>query len=97
VLTATTTKEKLRPDFMEPHYTLGELATHWHMSVRSLRDWFVDEPGVIKFGLPKLTKGKRRTYISIRVPESVAWRVYTKMTGREIHRPLADCRQPSAK
>jgi hypothetical protein len=84
VLTATT-KDKPGPDFMEPHYTLGQLAAHWRTSERTLRDWFVDEPGVIKWGLPKLTKGKRRTYISLRVPESVALRVYRRMTGKEIH------------
>ena len=86
-MATTTAKEQVRPDWMEPHFTLGELALHWHMSVRSLRDWFVDEPGVIKFGAPKLAKGKKRTYVSLRVPESVAWRVYRRMTGKEIHRP----------
>jgi hypothetical protein len=64
VLTATT-KDEPHPNFMERHYTLGELAKQWHMSIRSLRLWFVDEPGVIKFGVGKLNKGQKRTYISI--------------------------------
>jgi hypothetical protein len=68
------------PEFLERHYTLAELAAHWHMSIRTLRDWFSNEPGVVRYGSGKLGKGKKRTYISIRVPESVAKRVYQKMT-----------------
>jgi len=79
-------KDSTRPEFLERHYTLAELAAHWHMSVRTLRVWFESEPGIIRYGADKLTKGKARTYISIRVPESVAWRVYDRMTSRKIHR-----------
>jgi hypothetical protein len=50
------------------------------MSVRTLRDAFADEPGLIRYGSAKLSKGKKRTYISIRVPESIAKRVYERMT-----------------
>lgn len=71
-----------RPDFLERHYTVGELAKAWHMSIRSLREWFIDEPGVIKFGVGKLKKGRKRTYVSLRVPESVARRVYRARTGK---------------
>lgn len=73
-----------RADFLERHYTLGELAKAWHMSIASLRPWFLDEPGVIKFGSGKLKKGRKRVYVSLRVPESVARRVYRARTGREI-------------
>lgn len=92
------TKEHLRPDFAEPHYTLVELATHWHMSVRTVRGWFLDEPGVIKFGVGKLTKERKRTYISLRVPESVALKVYREMTGKEIRqgRPKETPPKPAA-
>jgi hypothetical protein len=75
------TKEQIRPEFAERHYTLAELALNWHVSVRSLRDWFLDEPGVIRWGTPTLTKGRKRTYLSLRVPESVALRVYRRKTG----------------
>jgi hypothetical protein len=76
-----TTKEKPRPDFMELHFTLGELAEQWHTSERTLREWFINEPGVIKFGVAKLTKGRQRPYVSLRIPASVALRVYLRMTG----------------
>jgi hypothetical protein len=84
--------EKYRPIFAEPHYTLRELATHWHMSVRTLRAWFIDEPGVIRFGETKLTKQRKRAYVSLRVPESIAAAVYAKMTGAET-RPTGRARR----
>jgi hypothetical protein len=73
-----------RPEFLARHFTLAELAAHWHMSVRTLRDAFANEPGVIRYGLDKLSKGKQRTYVSVRIPESVAWRVYDRL--RKIHK-----------
>ena len=69
------------PDFLERHYTLGELAKAWHMSRRSLHPWFINEPGVIKYGAGKLNKARRRTHVSLRIPESVARRVYRRITG----------------
>jgi hypothetical protein len=73
-------KESILPEFLERHYTLPELSSHWHMSIRTLRDWFADEPGVVRYGTEKLSKGKKRTYVSVRVPESIAKRVYSRMT-----------------
>jgi hypothetical protein len=71
-----------RADFLERHYTLTELGKAWHMSRHTLRDWFIDEPGVIKFGVQKLNKARQRVHVSLRVPESVARRVYRARTGR---------------
>jgi len=73
-----------RPDFLERHYRIPELAKAWRMSERVLRVWFRDEVGVIKFGISKLTRGRERTYVSLRIPESVARRVYRERTGQEI-------------
>lgn len=73
--------EFLRPDFLERHYTLSELAKAWHMSRSKLRCWFDDEPGVIRYGSEKLKKGRQRIHVSLRVPESVARRVYRARTG----------------
>jgi hypothetical protein len=81
------TKPTPRPEFLERHYLIDELAEQWNISFRTLREWFADEPGVLRFGSTKLTKGKKRAYISFRVPESVAARVYRRMTGKQIHRP----------
>ncbi len=71
-----------RPEFLERHYTLAELAKAWHMSRSKLRSWFFDEPGVMRYGADKLKKGRKRTHVSLRVPESVARRVYRAHTGK---------------
>ena len=71
------------PDFLEPHFTLGELAKAWHMSRRSIHPWFINEPGVIKYGAGKLNKARKSTHVSLRIPESVARRVYRRITGSE--------------
>lgn len=72
---------KDRPDFLEPHYTLAELAKAWHMGWHTVEAWFADEPGVIRYGATKLKRGRQRTHQSVRVPESVARRVYRARTG----------------
>jgi hypothetical protein len=72
-----------RPDFLERHYTVDELGKAWHMSPRTLRKWFAGEPGVIQFGAGKLNKSRKRVHVSLRIPESVARRVYRRMTNRE--------------
>lgn len=73
-----------RPDFLERHYTLSELAKAWHMSRTTLRAWFENEPGVIRYGSAKLKKGRQRTHVSLRIPESVARRVYRARTGQAL-------------
>lgn len=77
--------QETRSDFLEKHYTLSELAKAWHMSRTILTEWFRDEPGVIRYGSNQLKKGRRRTHVSLRVPESVARRVYRRHTGRDLH------------
>jgi hypothetical protein len=64
---------------MERHFTLGELAEKWHMSRKYLRTWFVHEPGVIKYGK---WHGRK---LNLRIPESVALRVYREHTGEKVH------------
>jgi hypothetical protein len=50
------------------------------MSKNTLNAWFMNEPGVIRFGAGTLDKARRRTYL-LRIPESVARRVYIRRTG----------------
>lgn len=69
-------------DILERHFTLAELAKAWHMSRSSIHPWFVNEEGVIKYGAAKLNKGRKRTHLSLRIPESVARRVYRRITGQ---------------
>lgn len=72
-------------DPFQRHYTLSELAKQWHISRVTLTGWFRNEPGVIKYGENnKLTKNRKRTHVSMRVPESVARRVYRQHTGEEL-------------
>jgi len=76
----TQSEDNHRRDLLERHYTIGELAKAWHMAPSSLRIWFADEPGVIKWGERTLRKGRKQTYLSLRIPESVARRVYERKT-----------------
>jgi hypothetical protein len=69
-----------RPEFLERHFMLWELAKAWGLNEATIRGWFIDEPGVLKIE-HKLRKNKRG-YVSLRVPESVARRVYLLRTGR---------------
>ena len=73
-----------KPDFRERHYTVPELAKIWRMAPNTIRSWFAGRDDVITFGTGKLTKSRRRTYLSIRIPESVASRVYRQHTGKDL-------------
>lgn len=71
-----------RPDFLERHYTVGELSKSWHMVPQTVRLWFENEPGVLRLA-NKRPKSGNRTYVQMRIPESVARRVYLKRTNRK--------------
>lgn len=62
------------------HYTLGELAEMWRFDRETLRRWFMDEPGVLKHGRSRRRDGKR-DYVSLRIPEALALRVYRQRTA----------------
>jgi len=69
--------------FEEKHYTVAELAKMWHLGQTAIRAWFRDEPGVIKFGndsVRNTVRGKRNK-VTLRIPASVAERVYARHTG----------------
>jgi hypothetical protein len=55
---------------MERHYTLNELASMWNLSYEKIRRTFINEVGTVSFG---------DTY---RIPESVARRVYGRLSNR---------------
>jgi hypothetical protein len=78
-----------RPDFLERHYTVTELAKAWHMGHVTVREWFRHEPGVVKYGPARLRRGALRTHVSLRIPESVARRVYRQRTGRDVYTAAA--------
>lgn len=60
----------------ECHYTCSELSLLWHMSESTIFKLFVDEPDVVKLGI---RSQRKRTKVSIRIPQSVAERVHKRM------------------
>jgi hypothetical protein len=70
-----------RAEFLEKHYTVGELAEAWGLVEDTIRPWFIDVPGVLKIE-HKLRKGKRG-YLVMRVPESIARKIYRERTGQK--------------
>jgi hypothetical protein len=62
----------------ERHLSPAQLADRWGYSVDTIRRWFEDGPGVVKCG-GLGGRGKRRR-ISLRIPLSVAARVYQERT-----------------
>jgi hypothetical protein len=57
------------------HFTAAELGELWKLDESTIRRLFQDEPGVLKIGKCRRRDGKR-DYVILRIPESVALRVY---------------------
>ena len=75
------TSQKVEPQqetnpALEKHFSVEELAKKWNMSVDFLRRLFLHKPGVVIFCNPR--KGMR-VYRTLRIPESVAVRVHSRM------------------
>ena len=66
----------IEPAF-ERHFTPRELAQLWLLHESTIRRLFLDEPGVLKYCGTSRLNG-RREYITLRIPESVAKRVYER-------------------
>lgn len=64
----------------EQHYSPGDLAKLWGFSTRFVRDLFRNEHGVIVIDRPE--KMHKRGYATLRIPESIAARVYARLTLR---------------
>jgi hypothetical protein len=63
----------------ERHYTTDEIATVWNVSADTIKRIFCDEPGVLKVSRPR--SKYKRSYTTLRIPQSVLDRVYRRMTG----------------
>lgn len=63
-----------QPVAFERHFSPRTLAEMWGFSEDTIVRWFEDEEGVLKCG-SNGTRGKRRK-LTLRIPESVALRVY---------------------
>jgi hypothetical protein len=72
----------------QKHYTPGDLAELWGLSPQTIRELFAEEPGVIRVGEPSRREGRtlKRGYFTIRIPESVAIRVHTRLTSTKMRR-----------
>lgn len=62
----------------ETVYTLNELAAILKVCRDTARKLVIDEPGVIRIG--HATRRNRRSYLTLRVPESVVRRVVARLT-----------------
>jgi hypothetical protein len=62
----------------EKHYAPQELTDMWGVSVQTIREIFKDEDGVLKLGSDGTRN--RRAYKTLRIPESVAERVHTRLS-----------------
>jgi hypothetical protein len=83
------------PAFSERHYTVDEVAAMWNLSRESVRRVFLAEPDVPKISRP----GNRykRSYVTLRIPESVLNRVYRRMCDLRVameERLESRCRRP---
>jgi hypothetical protein len=60
----------------ERHWDVASIALLWNVSRDTVRRMFQNEPGVLVLG--GLSKGRKRRYTTLRIPQSVLERVYRK-------------------
>jgi hypothetical protein len=63
--------------YAERHYTPAQLGASWGVDAETIRNLFRNEPGVLKIG----KNGAKRSYISLRIPESIAARVHHRFSA----------------
>jgi hypothetical protein len=61
----------------ENHYSVSELAALWHLSEKTIRRMFENEPGVIIWGVGE--RRFKRGYRTLRIPETVVIRVHRQL------------------
>jgi hypothetical protein len=62
----------------ERHLTVHQIALRRNLSHDTIRRIFLSEPGVIVIATPKAHK---RVYRSLRIPESIEQRVFSRFTN----------------
>jgi hypothetical protein len=65
---------------IEKHYSPSQLAELWGFSARFVRELFRTQQGVILIDRPE--QMHKRGYATMRIPESVAAKVYGQLTRR---------------
>jgi hypothetical protein len=63
------------------HYTVAEIAELWKLSDDTVRAIFEHEQGVLVFGDDR-SNGRKRRYVTLRIPEDVARRVHERLQRR---------------
>ena len=63
----------------ERHFSAHDLAEIWKLDETTIRRIFQGQPGVLKVGKSNRRDGKR-DYVTLRIPESVALRIYQERT-----------------
>ena len=68
---------------LETHYSPKQLADLWSLSVTKIRRLFEKEIGVLRIGEESRRVGRslKRSYFTMRIPESVALRVHRRLTA----------------
>jgi hypothetical protein len=61
----------------EQHFSVAQIAKAWGLSREAVRLIFLHEPGVLRLERPESLH--KRAYISLRIPQTVALRVYRRM------------------
>jgi hypothetical protein len=69
----------------EKHFTPADLANAWGVSAETVRQIFRNEPDVLRVGsngpaTPSISR-RRRSYVLLRIPESVALRVHKRLSA----------------
>ena len=67
------------PTSTERHYSVAEVGEMWQLSPNAVRKLFQNEPGVLALGEPRPKFGRRRSYITLRIPQSVLDRVHRRL------------------
>ena len=67
------------PKFAVQHYTVGEIASLWRLSVDTIRRLFEGEPDVLVIEAQKPRFGRRR-YSTLRIPQFVVERVHRRLS-----------------
>lgn len=79
-MTSSTVATKSIPTDMsratERHYSVAEVAEMWQISPNAVRKLFQNEPGVLALGDVRPKYGRRRGYVTLRIPQSVLDRVH---------------------
>jgi len=66
------------PVTIDPHYSPQFYAELWGIAPSTVVRWFQDEPGVLKLSKP--AKNGKRSRVELRIPFSLAMRVYGERT-----------------